>query len=393
VSRPTGAEILQQVLRSALALEADSPVTVWPTIPEDRQEKFVAEVLRHRVVGVIAPVLESLDLSDPWRDRLIAERSQDVLESMRLQSVAVTVVDALTSAGVRVLVYKGVALAAQTTADPSSRGSGDLDLLIAPQDVPKAHAALRRLGASLVDGYIPIPGSPLWPTARRIGCEAPYRFRSVNLDLHWRIDPTPQIASMPYEELWERRSEVKLGGVSIPTLGVLDSLLITCVHGTKEQWHQWRWVVDAVRQLRSVPTESWVDVKRLSHRTGCHVGLSVGTAIAARLATVPAPCLGGPKAERLAEQAWTQAEKGTAPFGRITRAKQLERLAWRFRTLPSPTSAGSVLARAAWSNLDMAEQPLHPCLVWTYPLMRPYLWARRFKSGRYLVSARPGKAS
>ena len=244
----TAGQLLQEVLRSALATEAGSTVSQWPEVPEHLQKAFVEEVLRHRVASVITPVVGHLGLKQSGQERLITQRSHDILDSMRLQSLAATVCDQLAQAGIRAIVYKGVALAAQTTKDPSARGFGDLDVLIDPLDVPRAHQVLEGLGGHLVAGYLPAPGTPLWPTARRIGCEAPYWLNGVSLDLHWRIDRTPQIARLPFEELWQRRTSVVLAGRSVPTLGVIDSLLVTCVHGTKEHWYQWRWVVDAVRQ-------------------------------------------------------------------------------------------------------------------------------------------------
>lgn len=309
--------------------------------------------------------------------------SHDILGSMRLQSVAAAITDVLTRAGVRSLAYKGVALAAQTTGDPASRGFGDVDILVSPSDFIAAHNALIGAGARLMPGYVPDPHSHLWPTAQRIGNEAPYRWRGVDLDMHWRFDRLPQIANIEFDALWGRRAYVTLAGQQVATLGELDALMVTCVHGTKEQWRQWRWVVDAVRQMRVVPEEDWNAVREYSRATGCEEGLAVAVALANKMVPGSSPFAAGTRANRLADHAWNQAVNDNSPFGDISREKQTERLQWMLQTLPSVSSAGSVAVRLGWANLDLAEVPLPRYLMWAYPLMRPYLWNRRLRSGSY----------
>ena len=56
------------------------------------------------------------------------------------------------AAGVRALVYKGPALAVQTTSTWRGRGSADVDILIDPHTTTTAHDALLRAGLTRRDG-------------------------------------------------------------------------------------------------------------------------------------------------------------------------------------------------------------------------------------------------
>ena len=374
---------MSSVLSRALIAESGGVVADWPQIPDAAQADFIAAVTRHRVSSAVAPVGQFIGLTPESQNQLDFILSQDILGSMRLQSAAAAITDALTRAGVRSIVYKGVALASQTTGDPASRGFGDVDILVSPTDFIAAHDALIGAGAHLVPGFVPDPHSHLWPTAQRIGCEAPYRWRGVDLDVHWRFDRLPQIANIKFDDLWARRDHVTLAGQAVATLGAVDALMVTCVHGTKEQWRQWRWVLDVVRQMRSVPAGDWDGIREYAQATGCEEGLAVGVALANMMVSGASPLNAGPRALQLAQQAWNQAIDDSAPFGEISRAKQIERLQWMLRTLPSVSSVGSVAYRVGWATLDLAEVQLPRPLIWAYPLLRPYLWNRRLRSGSY----------
>jgi hypothetical protein len=375
-----GSNALSSVLSRALIYESGLTVTDWPHIPVDKQPDFITAVARHRVSSTIAPVGQFIGLTPESQNKLDYVLSQDILGSMRLQSAAAAITDVLTQAGVRSIVYKGVALAAQTTGDPATRGFGDVDILVSPSDFIAAHDALIDAGARSALKTLPDPHSHLWPTAQRIGCEVPYRWRDVDLDMHWRFDRLPQIANISFDRLWDQRTYVTLAGQQVATLGELDALMVTSVHGTKEHWRQWRWVVDAVRQMRVVPEEDWKGIRRYARETGCEVGLAVAVAVANRLVPGSSPFNAGTRATRLADLAWIQAANDNAPFGDYSLKRTKQQLSWMFQTLPSASSAASVVVRMGWAHDDLAEVPLPRYLLWAYPLLRPFLWFRRHRS-------------
>jgi len=375
-----GVDLAVRIVGASLAAEAGEKLD-WPDVPKGEQIAAVQCIIEQRVTWLVARHASDEVLAGQAGDLLRLASEEDVLASMRVQSAAATLVTGLLNAGIPCLTYKGTALAVATTGDPSARGSGDVDLLVDQENVRATHEFLLEAGAEFVAGYSPSPDSDLWQMARRFGCELPYRWRGVDIDLHWRFDRLPQIAKMPFGDLWPLREVVELGSRSIPTLGAVDALLVTVAHGTKEHWRHWRWIVDLVRQARAIT--DWETVRQRARTSGCEKALAIGLAIHEYLAPQPAPFSPTGNPRILAAWAWSNSCAGTAPFDGVSLDRQVARLRWTRQTLPSIRAAGSFVARQAYTPLDMAELPLPRELAWCYPSVRPALWARRLLTGRY----------
>lgn len=378
--RSSAAEYVASLVRHALELESgvttadDRPVVAPIGVGED----VVLEVIRaHRVSSCLSGALSQLSMPEALADGIREQQAASVRASLPIQSATAYLTMATQEAGLRCLAYKGVALAERTTGDPSARGFGDVDLLVDPADMPRFHRLLERIGATLLTGWTPTPGSALWPWAARVRPEAPYRWHGVDIDVHWRLDPLPEAMSTPFGQLWESRAFARIGGAVVPTLGPVDALLATCVHGTKEHWRQWRWSVDVVRQVRLLPPGEWPRLKEAAEHCGADVSLAIGLAVAERLTGRSAPLIPGRWARAQAEEAWAEGISGTTPFGRITAAKQFQRLGWTVRTRPDDRALLSLATQLAWSTQDMAEVPLPVLLLPVYPVLRPFLWWRR----------------
>lgn len=376
-------DLIPQTLGLVVHREVTGQASGWPHIPEDAQPLFVQEVYRHRVTGAVLSAATDIGLTPQTVAALTHLHSQEVLHSLPRQVAAARITRGLRDAGIRSLVYKGVALAQQTTGDAAARGAGDVDILVAPQDLTATHYALLALGATFVPGYFPHPDSSLSPLAQTLGCEAPYSWQGISLDVHWRIDPLPQIARMSFNDLWKRAESLTIAGETIHTPGRIDALLITCVHGTKEQWRNLRWMLDVTRQVRAIPEEDWPLVHQRALQTGCAPGLFIGIALANALTPTLAPLPTDHRALHQAHTALSQALEDNAPFEGVVFRDQLARLRWKFRTLPTASAGASILLRNLWATLDMAEVPLPLALAWAYPAVRPFLWLRRLITGKY----------
>ena len=93
----------------------------------------------------------------------------------------------LRDAGLRVLCYKGPALALQTTGVWSLRGSADADILIPEGAVAAAHEVLIRHGLSRRSGHSGPPSKFLLYRDSECG----YSGLPCSVDLHWRIEDSP----------------------------------------------------------------------------------------------------------------------------------------------------------------------------------------------------------
>lgn len=245
-------------------------------------------------------------------------------------------------AGIQVLAYKGTALSLQTTQSLTGRAPGDVDLLIRRHDVGQANELLINRGWTPDPQKLPAVGQRGWWATQRLTCESTYRGTGPSVDLHWRLDPTRRNYNASFDELWERRLLVSGGGVELTTLGEMDSLLLTAVHGTRERWMFWRQIVDATRQLAAW-SGTWDDLVGRASDIGASRALALAIGMASRALGEPASAEGG-QYERLLDRAWSHQAIGGAP-GQIGSPRGvLEGQMWRWQTADAPSAAAVAFA-------------------------------------------------
>lgn len=252
---PLAVRQVRSWVRDALVLEAGAAPAAAPSTTLVPDAALVEAVRRHRVAEVLAPHVSRLGVPPRVAEavehfRVGGRRAQtvQVLEIGRVHGI-------LAERGIDVLVIKGPALAVLSAGDASARGPGDIDLLVAPHDVLRAHDVLVDHGWSLRAGTAVEPGTWAWRHAVRSDNAFTFDGRGSSIDLHWRLDPT--LDALPgFTEVWGRREPVDLGhGVVVPTLGRHDVLGHACLHSAKDSWRWLRALVD-VHRLAGRP-ESW----------------------------------------------------------------------------------------------------------------------------------------
>lgn len=231
-------------VQGSLRLEAGLD---WQAEPAtEPAAELVEAVRRHRVADLVCTHASALGLSEEVAGQVAALRAAgkravmvQLLELERLCAV-------FAGAGVRALTMKGPALAAQTAGDPSARGSGDLDLLISPDDVETAWRLLEANGWRMRLGTEVEPGTWAWEHVVRSFNAFTFDGPGSTVDLHWRLDPT--LDALPgFEEVWARREAVDLGTFGVETLNYVDLLAHTSLHAAKDYWRWLRNLVDVYR--------------------------------------------------------------------------------------------------------------------------------------------------
>ncbi len=170
---------------------------------------------------------------------------------LALEFTLVEVVTALTARDVRSLVLKGPAFARWLYDNPSDRMCGDLDLLVAPDDVDTARSALAGLG------FEPLPAGT--HAHERTHDERWLRRgpRRVAVELHHTLP----LAGVSPATLWARFSdgartlEISCGSVETP--GPAASALLVAMHAA---WHDHGAAKpreDLARALRLVDLATW----------------------------------------------------------------------------------------------------------------------------------------
>ncbi len=135
-----------------------------------------------------------------------------------------SVVEALAIAGVRTLLIKGAPLAYSVYPTPASRPRDDCDLLISVAHVQAARDVMASLGYAQT-----VLCSDLFS---QFEVQKRDRFGAVHaFDVHWKISTQPVFASvLTYEEMLLRARPVPALGPHAITAGLVDALLLACIH-------------------------------------------------------------------------------------------------------------------------------------------------------------------
>ena len=352
--------------------------------PEEERD-VLALAGRHRVVPLLVSALAEQGASDEAQAAARTLRDQWAMAAMLAARDLHVVLDVLAAGEVRVLALKGVSLAAQTTGNFTSRGSGDIDLLVSPRDVARVSDLLLEAGMTRWTDFCPSPESALFPVASRLLQESVFYIGGREIDVHWRLDMSRSCLDWDFDDLWTRRAEVDVAGRSTPTLGLLDAATFNASHGAKDAWSKLGQVVDHVRlsRLGGAPA-----IRRHAAESGSLCRWEVGEVVAEMLTGEPAPA--GARARLLGRRAdaWLRAGLSTRDDKGVRATTRL----FAFN-IASYDRASSALQRAGvliWPLRAMGAGRLgrfgerHP---WSYAVLGPV-----FLPGRLLAKFRSSRA-
>ncbi|MCL4845833.1 MAG: nucleotidyltransferase family protein [Acidobacteria bacterium] len=186
--------------------------------------------------GDVLPPPVAVDLRDRVRDN--ARRMLGLSAELR------RIRDAFDRSGLRVLAFKGPTLAMLAYGNVALRRSRDLDLLVEPGSLPRAHDLVADLGYGIADPLTSLAGADLRQYLR-----SSHQAEYVNTALAMRIDvqtalAPPFLPSPDFDQLWDRRTLVALPGGAVDAIGPADLLPALCQHGLRHGWERFQWVVD-----------------------------------------------------------------------------------------------------------------------------------------------------
>lgn len=182
-------------------------------------------------------------------ERLVAE-SQIVL--LRNKQALFQLSRVLDEAGVRWLVFKGPVLARRFYVNESGRRYGDLDLLVHPDDLLTALAALTIAGAEHIDQN--------WALIRsKRQSEISLRWRSTLVDLHWHFYSNPVVRKqfdLEIRAVLSTSRPLDMGGFTVPAPDDLDNLIFIATHAVLSGGHRLRWMIDFALAFRSIAPDA-----------------------------------------------------------------------------------------------------------------------------------------
>jgi hypothetical protein len=228
----------------------------WPRgEPEHAQLRALAQnvdwaeverlIVRHRIPAIVHHALTSAGISPPeaHAERILSQAGQTTRSALMLASETVRMHRLFEAAGIDALTVKGAPLAIAAWGTLSLKTSIDVDLLIAPEAMPRAAALLREAGYQRT-----VPGPDVedpqlgewvlwfketnWAHPERRSC----------IDLHGRLIGNPRLA--PGIGLSSPRQRIAIGGQHVTTLAAEPLYAYLCVHGTDSGWARLKWLAD-----------------------------------------------------------------------------------------------------------------------------------------------------
>jgi hypothetical protein len=119
------------------------------------------------------------------------------------------------------------------------RDYGDLDLLVPPDEQRRARDLLEGRGYRLQQ----INHQVFQAVLNHPEKPAP-------VDLHTRVVSDFFPFDLPFDNLYERRTAVEVGGQSIQGLSTSDAILIQSIHGAKHHWFRLEWILAVACLMR-----------------------------------------------------------------------------------------------------------------------------------------------
>lgn len=158
---------------------------------------------------------------DELRDHY-AKAAEDVNEQL---GHLVTLLGNLETEGLRAIPFKGPLLAQLAFGSPLRREFRDIDLIVPADQYARTIASLQSLGLNR------LADAP-WETAL-CGSELGTHF---DLDLHRRLMPPHLLEPCNIDLLWDRLQTLDIGQHRLPSLSLIDSMLVACLYLIKS-WH------------------------------------------------------------------------------------------------------------------------------------------------------------
>lgn len=186
---------------------------------------LLTNVRRHRIEGLlVAAVAEGWPCTDPQRAQVLSAHRRAMGSALVLEQLLLELADRLDEAGVRWRVVKGPASAHLDYPDPALRSFGDIDVLVAGADLPRAYSLLESMG-----GRRRHQAGRLFDV--RFGKGAAFSLPTGGeVDLHRTLCLGPYGLALDPDLLFTTPHHFTLAGRRLPALDTTGRFLHACYH-------------------------------------------------------------------------------------------------------------------------------------------------------------------
>ncbi|MEN9230395.1 MAG: nucleotidyltransferase family protein [Thermostichus sp. DG02_5_bins_236] len=202
-----------------------------------------------------------------WRVNLRAFLNQKRLRNLSLLGEFLQLQHRCQKAGIPILGFKGPILAHQLFGDVTKRSYCDLDILVEEENLDRLAELLQTSGyqARLISEFI--------ENGDRYFLDVD---RGFYIDLHSALTPSYYPIPIDYTKLWKEATSINLQGNSVLAFTPETLLVLLCIHGTKDNWQQLKWICDIAQLLTRFPSLDWNYIHELINDFRSRQALSLG---------------------------------------------------------------------------------------------------------------------
>jgi hypothetical protein len=346
-------------------------------------DAFLALVGRHGIPVQALTVLRRC-LGDemperPYRELLGRGRRKALTSTVQMAEL-VRINRLLRTHGIHIIPLKGVCLSRKLYGAPGVRASGDMDVLIRPENLSAADRLLSELGyRNIYDLTERQTAAYLAHAHHVVYC---HEESGQQLELHWR---THFWTHGEMEEFWRGRENVEMMGEPFTFLEDSMLFLFLCDHGSRHAWYRMKWVSDIAMMLAGKYIHDWDPVLALAERLGLRRVVAQASLLVFWLYGIPLPSQLSALIAAENEAVWLTKK---AVFALIAGGTKYSLWSMRitntayFKRIKPDLSFSLILKELFMCPVDYVTFPLPDSLFWMYVPLRPFFWFWRHYGGR-----------
>lgn len=203
------------------------------TLSPSDWEALIREAIRYRLAFPLSTYLKEnpavrASVPAPELERLNANLRFTQLYNLRNQGYLRRMLDACAEADIPFLLMKGLWLVETIYRNTQARLSGDIDLLIKPEDMPRFTRLAQQQGfavpAEIGDIRAIAAATHEYPLKHQV--------TGAHFDIHWALTHPGEEQSIDEGPIWQRAETVRIAGRPCLSPCLEDHLLLLCFHAT-----------------------------------------------------------------------------------------------------------------------------------------------------------------
>lgn len=202
-------------------------------------------------------------------DRRFSPAEDLAIRTLTVDLLTGRVIRSLREVGIPSILLKGPAIARWLYDEGAVRSYVDTDLLLAPEDLPRAERLLADLGFER-EGLGTIPDD--WPRHARTWLHAD----GTNVDLHRTLVGVGVDPAELWEVLSEQTETMRVGGVDVNVLRPPARALVLALHAAKDGGRIAKVRHDLGHAVQRLPVDLWEETSSLASRLNATASLAAG---------------------------------------------------------------------------------------------------------------------